>query len=76
MDIQIAKPLEGRMVLIIYRNRHGNVTKMYPKRVVHAEKDRMQVDEGPDTTAGGFNLYYQGVQSIELFVDVRRASGH
>jgi len=73
MDIQIAKPLEGRMVLIVYRNRHGNITKMDPKRVVHAAQDRMRVD-GSHNGTGEFNVYYQGVQSIELFVDVARAA--
>ena len=74
MDIKFAKPLEGRVVLITYRNRHGHISKMDPKRVVHAEQNRMKVDEGHVCTDGGkqFHLYCQGIQSIDLYVDVAR----
>ena len=75
VDIQIAKPLEGRMVLIAY-SRHGNKTRMGPKRVVYAAQDRMHVDHGPDDTAGGFNVFYHEVESIDIYVEVDRASDH
>ena len=74
MDLQIAKPLEGRMVLIVYRNRHGNITQMYPKRVVNASHNRMLIDDGPEAgIPGEFHVYYQGIQSIDLYVDMPRA---
>lgn len=72
MTMETAKPLEGHMVLIIYRKQSGHVTRMDPKRVVYAARDSMHVDHGPDTTAGGFTLSYRGVISIDLFVDVPR----
>ena len=74
MGVAVAKPLEGRMVLIVYRNRRGNITRMDPKRVVIAAHERMQVDCGPNTTAGAFNVYYSGVISIDLYVDVARSA--
>ena len=70
MDMATAKPLEGRTVLIVYRNRHGNITRMDPKRVLFASAERMHLDDGPDTV--GFNVYYSGVMSIDLFVDIAR----
>jgi hypothetical protein len=72
MDMETAKRMEGHMVLITYRNRSGNVTRMDPKRVTHASRDSMWVDHGPGATAGGFTLNYTGIISIELFVDVPR----
>ena len=72
MDMETAKPLESRMVLITYRNKEGHVTQMDPKRVVCAARDSMQVDHGPHTTAEGFTLSYRGVISIRLYVDVPR----
>ena len=72
MDMETAKPLESRMVLITYRNKEGHVTQMDPKRVVYAAKNLLHVDHGPDTTAKGFTLSYRGVISIELFVDMPR----
>ena len=76
MTMETAKPLEGHMVLIVYRKESGHITRMDPKRVVYAAKDSMHVDHGPifipDTTAGGFTLSYRGVISIDLFVDVPR----
>jgi hypothetical protein len=72
MDMETAKPLESRMVLITYRNKEGHVTQMDPKRIVCAAKTLLHVDHGPDTTAKGFTLSYRGVISIELFVDVPR----
>ena len=65
MDMEVAKRMEGHMVLITYR-----ITKMNPKRVVFAARHSMNVDNGPNTT--GFTLSYRGVISIELFVDVPR----
>ena len=72
MDMATAKPLEGRMVLIVYRNRRGNITRMDPKRVILAAHDRMHIDCGPNTT--GFNVYYSGVLSIDLYVDLARSA--
>lgn len=73
LDRESAKSLKGRTVLIVYRNRLNRITKMNPKRVVDAAQDRMRIDDGPNTE--GFNVYYQGIFSIDLFVDLPRASG-
>ena len=59
------------MVLIIYRNKQGNITRMDPKRVVYAGSRNMAVDYGPHGDAPGFTLLYEGVLDITLFVDVR-----
>lgn len=72
MNKQTAKPLEGRTVLVKYRNKQGNTTRMDPKRVVFAADGYMSVDCGPGTTGTSFTLSYRGVESIELFVDVPR----
>jgi len=72
MDMEVAKRMEGHMVLITYRNKDGHITKMNPKRIVCAAKNLLHVDHGPDTTGKGFTLSYRGVISIELFVDVPR----
>ena len=72
MNMQIAKQLEGRMVLIVYRNSRGSMTRMDPKRVGFAANEYMHVDYGPGATAGGFTLSYRGILSITLYVDVPR----
>ena len=73
MDIQTAKPLEGRTVLINYCNKRGNITKMDPKQVVHVAHNRMLLCS--PHAGGEFWVYYQGILSVDLFVDLPRASG-
>ena len=68
---KMVQPLEGKMVLIVYRNKQGNTTRMDPKRVTRAGPYSMFVDHGPNNAAHGFTLSYAGVQAITLYVDVR-----
>ena len=63
--------LEGKMVLIIYRNKQGSTMRMDPKRVTHAGPYSMAVDHGPGYDGSEFTLSYTGVQRIDLYVDVR-----
>jgi len=72
MNMQIAKQLEGFMVLIVYRNSRGSMTRMDPKRVGFAANEYMHVDHGTGAAAGGFTLSYRGIVSITLYVDVPR----
>jgi len=72
MNMQIAKQLEGSMVLIVYRNSRGSMTRMDPKRVGFAANEYMHVDYGTGAAAGGFTLSYRGIVSITLYVDVPR----
>ena len=71
LSMKTVEPLKGKMVLIVYRNKQGNTTRMDPKRVTHAGPYSMFVDHGPNTAAHGFTLSYAGVQAITLYVDVR-----
>ncbi len=71
LNMKAVEPLEGKTVLIVYRNKQGNTTRMDPKRVTHAGPYSMFVDHGPNTAAHGFTLSYAGVQAITLYVDVR-----
>ena len=71
LNMKAVEPLEGKMVLIVYRNKQGNTTRMDPKRVTHAGPYSMVVDHGANTAAHGFTLSYTGVQAISLYADVR-----
>ena len=65
------KPLEGKSVLIIYKNAQGNVTQMYPKRIVSCWANQFRVsDPGSDTQ--GFVLNNNRVLRVDLFVDIER----
>ena len=71
LSMKQVEPLKGKMILIVYRNKQGNTTRMNPKRVTNAGPYSMTVDEGPDAARHGFTLSYAGVQSITLYVDMR-----
>ena len=74
LSMKQVEPLEGKMALIVYRNKQGNTTRMNPKRVTNAGPYSMTVDEGPDTAEHGFTLSYAGVENIDLHVDVAARS--
>lgn len=63
------QPLEGKDVLIIYKNARGNVTKMYPKRIVSCWANQFRVRDGPDNE---FVLNNDRVLRVDLFVDIER----
>ena len=64
------KPLEGKFVLIIYKNARGNVTKMYPKRIVSCWANQFRVND--IDRVQGFVLNNDRVLRVDLFVDIER----
>ena len=66
------KPLEGKFVLIIYKNAQGHVTKMYPKRIVSCWANQFRVSDGIDVNDTQFVLNKTRVLRVDLFVDIER----
>ena len=65
------KPLQGKEVLITYKNARGNVTKMYPKRIVSCSANQVRVSDGPDDDFV-FVLNNDRMLRVDLFVDIAR----
>ena len=69
------QPLVGKEVLVRYQNKAGKVTIMDPKTVDEVFHDRMTIREqsyGPNSSRPSpFTIWYTGIQSVVLFVDMK-----